>query len=145
MSTYDMLREHYATRSDAELQAIGSTPDLPADAKRALMDELANRNADPETRRKAAIATAMAAMAQEKEDSIARSRRTLSFGIGVGVVFALLMLLYVLRQAFSTQANHIGALGFAVASAVSVVAAMAARRRKRAKREQQQSNEPPTS
>ncbi|HEX7644501.1 MAG TPA: hypothetical protein VF472_20025 [Burkholderiaceae bacterium] len=143
MSTYDMLRAHYATRSDEELKTIAGAPDLPPDARRALDDELAHRKTDPETRRQAAIAALMAGLEQEKQARLAKTRRTLLTAIGFGLACAVLLVLYTMRQVLPATKSHAGSLLFGVLFAIVGIVAWVARHR-RARLRQRQSDEPPT-
>ncbi|HEX8955568.1 MAG TPA: hypothetical protein VF798_04810, partial [Burkholderiaceae bacterium] len=143
MSTYDMLRAHYATRSDEELKTIAGVPDLPPDARRALNDEQAHRKADPETRRQANIAALMAALEQEKQDRIAKTRRTLLTAIGFGLACAAMLVLYTMRQVLPATKSHAGLLLFSVLFLVAAIVAWVARRRHRAGLRPRQSDEPP--
>jgi hypothetical protein len=143
MSTYDMLRAHYATRSDDELKVLGSAPDLPPEAKRALADEIAQRGMDPELRRQATIAALFVAMEQEKAESLRKSRRTLQTGVAIGLVCLAIIVFYFLRTAFPRAFGHGGILLLAIA-AIAVVAVVALRRRSRAGAKEFKPTEPPT-
>ncbi len=144
MSTYDMLRSHYATRSDDELKALGNAPDLPPEAKRALADEIAQRRMDPEARRQAAIAAAFVAMGQEKEERLRKSRRTLQTGVAIGMLCLFVIAGYFVHEAFPRAFPHGGSLLFIVVAGIFVVAVLARRRRNRAKPQAPGPQEPPT-
>lgn len=143
MSTYDMLRAHYATRPDDELKALGSAPDLPAEAKRALADEIAQRGMDPELRRQAAIAALFVAMEQEKAESLRKSRRALQTGVAIGLVCLAIIVFYFIRTAFPRAFGRGGVLLMAIA-AIAVVALVTLRRRSRAGAKAFKPTEPPT-
>jgi hypothetical protein len=144
MSTYDMLRAHYATRSDEELKAIGNAPDLPKEAKRALTDEIATRGMDPEIRRQAAVAAVFAALEQEKQDRLNKSRRMLRAGVIVGFACFAALAIYTLRVAFPRAGGHGGFLLFVLCAVAFAFIGLAIRRRKRTRQEQPDSQDPPT-
>lgn len=141
MSTYDMLRAHYATRSDEELKTLGGTPDLPPDARRALDDELAHRKADPEVRRQAAIAALMAGLEQEKEEHLARTRRALSIALGVAMMFAAALTFYVMQQVVPVTGKHKGLLILLTLVVVVAAGVWVVRRLRQAKLDQHLSDD----
>lgn len=143
MSTYDMLRSHYATRSDEELKALGNAPDLPSDAKRALADEIAQRGMDPEVRRQANIAAVFMAMEQEKQERLRKSRRTLQTGVAAGLICLAILVFYTVKTAFPRAFGHGGSLLLLVALAVLVVGVLAMRRRNQATPKDSDSQDPP--